>query len=275
MPEGRPVGPAAGRRRPDIFPAYGASGEAKDAPCHGRRRRNWRPARSRRRRPGQAALVANQVLAELAMVDLEAPGDLRGIVVAPPPGAVLVPGFLSVVLAGLHANPLLHAVPLAQMFRDLLAGHRTAIGRPLVRQLEGQSVAALGGTDLLATARATVSADARALRRQLPPGRARWTRSWKSACRLPSRSSQRAALIGAALRGAESRPGQSAVTALQLHHPYFTPRSATSNPAVQRGRAGEGAATLTSEQLSFVEPFWQRWFVPPGQPRLRELLSSP
>ena len=36
-------------------------------------------------RPGQTALVANQVLAELAMVDLEAPGHLRGIVVAPPP----------------------------------------------------------------------------------------------------------------------------------------------------------------------------------------------
>ena len=175
-------------------------------------------------RPGQTALVANQVLAELAMVDLEAPGHLRGIVVAPPPGALLAPGFLSVVLAGLHGNPLLNPVTLAQMFKDLsLAAQEN--GRPLLRQLEGQEVAPLGGTELLATARATVSADGElyghgsrlvgALDNELGVS--------LSAAFSPS---QRAAMIGAALRAAESDLSKVRTAALDLHHPYVATKDA-------------------------------------------------
>jgi hypothetical protein len=201
--------------------------------------------------PGQTALVANQVLAELAMVDLEAPGHLRGIVVAPPPGAVLVPGFLSVVLAGLHANPLLDAVALAQMFRDLSVATQ-ANGRPLVRQLEGQSVAALGGTDLLATARATVSADAELYGASYPLVGSldqELEVSLAAAFSVP----QRAALIGGALRGAEF-----ALTKVRL--PPSSSITLTSRqgrlPLTLLSSAGTPVRvllTLTSDQLSFVD----------------------
>ena len=62
--------------------------------------------------PGQAVLVADQVLAELAMIDLETPSVLRGVVLMAPPHTALDPVFLSVLLAGLQGNPLLRAVSL-------------------------------------------------------------------------------------------------------------------------------------------------------------------
>ena len=62
--------------------------------------------------PGEAVLVADQVLAELAMIDLETPSVLRGVVLMAPPHTSLDPVFLSVLLAGLEDNPLLRAVPL-------------------------------------------------------------------------------------------------------------------------------------------------------------------
>ena len=46
--------------------------------------------------PGAAVLVANQFLAELAMIDLERPSDQRGVVVIPAPGVEVNPVFLSV-----------------------------------------------------------------------------------------------------------------------------------------------------------------------------------
>jgi hypothetical protein len=201
--------------------------------------------------PGQTALVANQVLAELAMVDLEAPGHLRGVVVAPPPGALLVPGFLSVVLAGLHGNPLLNAVTLAQMFRDLSVATQ-ANGRLLVRQLEGQSVAALGGTDLLATARATVSADAE-LYGASSPAVGSLDQGLEVSLSAAFSVPQRAAMIGAVLRASESDlskvrlPPSSSITltSRQGRLPLTLLSSAGSPVRV--------LLTLTSEQLSFVD----------------------
>jgi hypothetical protein len=200
--------------------------------------------------PGQIALVANQVLAELAMVDLEAPGHLRGIVVAPPPGAELSPGFLSVVLAGLHDNPLLKPVPLAQMFRDLSVAAQ-ADGRPLVRQLEGQDVAPLGGTELLATARATVSADGELYGRSSPLV---GTLDQELEVSLSSAfsTSQRRAVIGAALRAAESDLSK-------VRLPPSISITLTSRqgrlPLTLLSSAGTPVRVLlmlTSEQLSFV-----------------------
>jgi hypothetical protein len=201
--------------------------------------------------PGQTALVANQVLAELAMVDLEAPGHLRGIVVAPPPGALLVPGFLAVVLAGLHDNPLLNAVTLDQMFRDLSEATQ-ANGHPLVRQLEGQSAAALGGTDLLATARATVSADGE-LYGAGSPTVGSLGRALDVSLSAAFSVSQRAAMIGAVLRAAEADlskvrlPPSSSITltSRQGRLPLTLLSSAGSPVRV--------LLTLTSEQLSFVD----------------------
>jgi hypothetical protein len=201
--------------------------------------------------PGQTALVANQILAELAMVDLEAPGHLRGIVVEPPPGAVLAPGLLSVVLAGLRTNPLLNAVPLAQMFADLpLASQEN--GHPLVRQLEGsQDVAPLGGTELLATARATVSADS-----ELYGGRSPLVRELDQELDVSLSavfpSSQRAAMIGDVLRTAESQlskvrlpPSVSITLTSRQGRLPLTLLSSAGTPV-------RVLLTLTSEQLSFV-----------------------
>jgi hypothetical protein len=201
--------------------------------------------------PGQTALVANQVLAELAMVDLEAPGHLRGIVVAPAPGAVLSPGFLSVVLAGLHGNPLLNAVTLAQMFRDLSVADQ-ANGRPLVRQLEGQVVAPLGGTELLATARATVSADGELYGHGSPLVGA-LDRELEVSLSAAFSTSQRRAMIGAALRAAVSDLSK-------VRLPPSTSITLTSRqgrlPLTLLSSAGTPVRVLlvlTSEQLSFVD----------------------
>ena len=108
--------------------------------------------------PGEAVLVADQVLAELAMIDLETPSVLRGVVLMAPPHTALDPVFLSVLLAGLEDNPLLKAVPLREIFQDVkLAASGTA--GALVRQLDGpQATTPLGGVGQLQEARGLVAA---------------------------------------------------------------------------------------------------------------------
>ena len=66
-----------------------------------------------------AALVANQVLAELVMIDLETPSYVRGVVVEPLPGVTMGPVFLSVLMAGLQGNPLVQAVTVEQLFGNV------------------------------------------------------------------------------------------------------------------------------------------------------------
>jgi len=85
--------------------------------------------------PGQAVLVANQVLAELAMIDLEAPSDQRGVVLLPERGTPVNPQFLSVLLSGLRANPLLSAVSLSAEFSSVPPA--TSGAHVLVRHLVG------------------------------------------------------------------------------------------------------------------------------------------
>jgi hypothetical protein len=107
--------------------------------------------------PGQAVLVADQVLAELAMIDLETPSVLRGVVLMPPPRTALNPVFLSVLLAGLQHNPLLRAVPLREIFQDVPLA-LSATNADLVRQLEGPDKAApLGGVGELQQALSVVA----------------------------------------------------------------------------------------------------------------------
>ncbi|HXR22585.1 MAG TPA: hypothetical protein VN786_08525, partial [Acidimicrobiales bacterium] len=99
--------------------------------------------------PGEAVLIADQVLAELAMIDLETPSVLRGVVLLAPPHTALDPVFLSVLLAGLEDNPLLRAVPLREIFQDVPVATSGTTGT-LVRQLEGpQGTAPLGGVGQL------------------------------------------------------------------------------------------------------------------------------
>jgi hypothetical protein len=65
---------------------------------------------------GDQILAANQLLAELAMIQLETPSRARGVAVLPPPGWVPNIPFLDTVLGGLTANPLLQAVTADQLF---------------------------------------------------------------------------------------------------------------------------------------------------------------
>ncbi|HTW07705.1 MAG TPA: DUF6049 family protein [Acidimicrobiales bacterium] len=69
--------------------------------------------------PGAAVLVANQVLAELAMIDLETPSYTRGVVLLAPPGVLINPIFLSVLLSGLDGDPLVRAETVATEFNQV------------------------------------------------------------------------------------------------------------------------------------------------------------
>ena len=72
-------------------------------------------------------LAANQLLAELAMIQLETPGITRGVVALPPPGWSENPTFVSTLLQGLQGHPLLDSVSVASLFHVPTA--------PIVRQL--------------------------------------------------------------------------------------------------------------------------------------------
>jgi hypothetical protein len=75
-----------------------------------------------------AVLAANQLLAELAMIQLETPGVTRGVAALPPPGWVPNPMFVATLLSGLRGHPLLGAVTVSSLFSQVPVA-------PLVRQL--------------------------------------------------------------------------------------------------------------------------------------------
>jgi hypothetical protein len=66
--------------------------------------------------PGGPVLAANQLLAELAMIQLEIPGKTRGVAVLPPPGWRPDPTFVNTLLAGLAGHPLLSPVTASALF---------------------------------------------------------------------------------------------------------------------------------------------------------------
>jgi hypothetical protein len=65
---------------------------------------------------GGAVLAADQLLAELAMIQLETPGLTRGVAVLPPPGWSPNPTFVDTLLAGLVNHPLLNPVTASGLF---------------------------------------------------------------------------------------------------------------------------------------------------------------
>jgi hypothetical protein len=71
--------------------------------------------------PGGPVLAANQLLAELAMIQLEIPGKTRGVAVLPPPGWSPDPTFVSTLLAGLAGHPLLSPVTASALFASVPA----------------------------------------------------------------------------------------------------------------------------------------------------------
>lgn len=106
--------------------------------------------------PGQAVLVANQVLAELAMIDLEAPNDSRGVVLMPQAMVAINPTFLAVLLSGLQGNPLLQAMTVSQEFASVPLATSSGT-QALVRQLQGGRSEPLAGSGQLDNALGAVA----------------------------------------------------------------------------------------------------------------------
>ncbi|MDQ6840669.1 MAG: DUF6049 family protein [Actinomycetota bacterium] len=107
---------------------------------------------------GDTVLAANQLLAELAMIQLETPGETRGVAVLPPAGWKENAAFLDVVLNGLTANPLLAPVTTSTLFSSVPpAAHAST---PLVRTLTATrpNVPAFSDALLIRSARAAVDA---------------------------------------------------------------------------------------------------------------------
>lgn len=102
--------------------------------------------------PGGAALAASQLLAEMAMIQLETPGNTRGVAVLPPSGWSENAAFLDTLLTGLQGHPLLKpvtasglfaAVPVFPLQRSLLAHPTSSSGEP-GGQATGGSTAGTG-----------------------------------------------------------------------------------------------------------------------------------
>src|SRR5579875_1050922 len=195
-------------------------------------------------------LVASQVVAELAMVDLESPSDQRGVVVQPYPGP-LSPQFLAVLLSGLEGNPLLQPVPVAQLFAQVPVA--TNGPGPLVQTVAAPSSAVqpLAGTEGLGDAQSVLSADG-----QVYGARSVLVRSLSQRLALSLSSiyggGQRAALIGAVQRAAQAAllelrlPSEASIT--------LTARSAKLPLALASGAPSPAHVRLglRSDLLSFV-----------------------
>jgi hypothetical protein len=83
-------------------------------------------------------LAAEQTLAELAMIELENPADVRGVAFSLPSGAALSPTYLATLLHGLQGNPFVRAVTAAGLFAAVPpapAPQRTAVTPVPVRSL--------------------------------------------------------------------------------------------------------------------------------------------
>ncbi len=202
--------------------------------------------------PATAVLVANQFLAELAMIDLERPSDQRGVVIIPGPGVEVNPVFLSVLLAGLKGNPLVEAVNLQQVFKDVPPAPSDS-GAVMVRQLNAptQPGAELAGAEQLQQALDDVAADGQVYGQNVSLVKGLDQRLFVS---LSSSfdGSQRASIISKVLRTANSAlanvrlpPSISiTLTSRQGRLPLTLVSTATAPVRVR--------LVLTSEQLSFL-----------------------
>jgi Family of unknown function (DUF6049) len=83
-------------------------------------------------RSSSQVMAVNDLLAEIAMIQVELPGLPRGIVVMPPPGWMPSTAFVSTLLGGLAGDPTIQTVAASQLF------DRTAqLMKPLTRNLAG------------------------------------------------------------------------------------------------------------------------------------------
>ncbi|MDQ6784904.1 MAG: DUF6049 family protein [Actinomycetota bacterium] len=106
---------------------------------------------------GDTVLAANQLLAELSMIQLETPGESRGVAVVPPASWTGSAPFLAVVLSGLTANPLLAPVTTTNLFSAVPLASRSS--SPLQRTLTASRPnASFPDPGLIRSARAAVDA---------------------------------------------------------------------------------------------------------------------
>jgi hypothetical protein len=85
---------------------------------------------------GGAVLAANQLLAELAMIQSETPHYTRGVAVMPPSGWSENSTFLAALLAGLERNPLLRSVTASGLFTQVpFSAVPTTAAREIQRSL--------------------------------------------------------------------------------------------------------------------------------------------
>jgi hypothetical protein len=202
---------------------------------------------------GGAVLVANQFLAELAMIDLERPSDQRGVVIIPPVGVQVNPVFLSVLLAGLQGNPLVQGVDLQQVFKDVPLAPSASGAGALVRQLAlaPRASSGLQGIGQLQHALADVSAESEVYGDHLPIVKTLDQRLFVSLSSTFD-GSQRAAIIAGVLKVADSALGDVrlppsisiTLTSRQGRLP-LTLVSAAASPVRVR-------LVLTSQQMSFL-----------------------
>ncbi|HXW78819.1 MAG TPA: DUF6049 family protein [Acidimicrobiales bacterium] len=204
-------------------------------------------------KPGEAVLVANQVLAELAMIDMETPNDMRGVVIMPPPRVAVGPVFLSVLLHGLHDDPLVRAVALHQLFSNVPLATAEE-GGPMVRQLEGQAGAAgvLKGVGQLQAALGDVESvgEVYGANSSLVNG---FSQSLFVSLSSAFSTSQRASMIAGVLGAARSALGK-----VRLPRPVSITLTSRQGglPLTVYSTAGSPVRillVLTSEQLSFLQ----------------------
>ena len=115
-------------------------------------------------------LAAHQLLADLAQVYGDAPNDAtgRGVVVEPPPGWSPDPAFLSALLGGLQASPLLAPVTIDTFF-DQVPTALTPAGAPLARAIVSDTAAVRStGSALLPDGQRIARADLQAIAALLP-----------------------------------------------------------------------------------------------------------
>jgi hypothetical protein len=99
---------------------------------------------------GGPVLAASQLLAEMAMIQLETPGLTRGVAVLPPPGWTVEPSFVATLLDGLQGHPLLAPVTASRLFssvqpasvqRSLVSGSPPVTGATVVGQAAAADLA--------------------------------------------------------------------------------------------------------------------------------------
>ncbi len=106
--------------------------------------------------PGEPVLAASQLLAEMAMIQLEQPGKTRAVSVLAPPGWSANATFVDTLLVGLQGNPLLGAVTASGLFQavPVFPLHRSLVAPPPADTGESgeQGTAGLTGLSAPATA---------------------------------------------------------------------------------------------------------------------------